>query len=142
VCQDESVEICFPLEWIVEGVPISQQAQNKEPWKQAVRAAVKDLLPQNHFLTEAPLHVTIFYFPDADMEGDLDNIVKPILDALIGIVYVDDSQIDRLLVQRFEPGRLQAFEAPTASLAEAAVREGPRVYIRLDAPIRQENRRG
>ena len=35
------------------------------------------------------------------MTGDLDNRVKPILDALSGPVYIDDRQVDRLVVQRF-----------------------------------------
>jgi hypothetical protein len=37
-----------------------------------------------------------------EMEGDLDNIVKPILDALERHIYMDDSQIHRIVVQKFE----------------------------------------
>ncbi len=50
---------------------------------------------------------------------DLDNLAKALCDALIGFVYVDDSQISRLLVERL-PGerdqiRVRAIKAPTAS---------------------------
>ena len=68
------------------------------------------------------------------MEGDLDNIVKPILDALSGLIYVDDAQVERILVQKFEPGRIATFSEPSAKLAEAVAKSGPRLYIKVDAP--------
>lgn len=42
--------------------------------------------------------------------GDIDNILKGILDALQGVAYHDDKQVNRLLVERREPqkhGKLQ-----------------------------------
>lgn len=38
------------------------------------------------------MSVTIFYFPDGKMDGDIDNIIKPILDAMSAHIYIDDSQ--------------------------------------------------
>jgi hypothetical protein len=69
------------------------------------------------------------------MEGDLDNILKPILDALCNLVYIDDHQVERLLVQKFEPGRLLSLFSPSPTLAEALEREGPMVYIRIDDDV-------
>ncbi len=40
------------------------------------------------------------------MQGDVDNIVKPILDALSKHIYNDDGQVERIWVQKFEPGRI------------------------------------
>jgi Holliday junction resolvase RusA-like endonuclease len=80
-----SVEIAFPLEFIVSGTPVSLQAKRGESrtaWKDRVRHASSSSLPEGHFATDAPISVTLFYFPAAEMEGDIDNIVKPILDAL------------------------------------------------------------
>jgi len=100
-----SVEIEFPLEFVVEGTPVSHQAKERrsiEQWKSRVIEASRPVLPQGHFATEAPLAITLFYFPADPMEGDLDNIVKPILDALERHIYINDKQIHRILVQKFE----------------------------------------
>jgi len=66
------------------------------------------------------------------MTGDVDNIVKAILDALVGVVYLDDSQIERVWVQKFESGRPFLFRDPTEVLAEALERDRPIVYVRID----------
>jgi crossover junction endodeoxyribonuclease RusA len=78
------------------------------------------------------VHVTIFYFPASRMEGDVDNIVKPILDALDKIVYMSDRQVERVWVQKFEPGRPFSISNPTLCLAEALERERPVIYVRID----------
>lgn len=51
------------------------------------------------------LRVSVTAFPPDRRKRDLDNILKSLLDALGHIgAYGDDSQIDRLLVQRAELG--------------------------------------
>jgi hypothetical protein len=50
-----SVEISFPLEFIVRGAPVSLQAtrpKSKEAWKQRVKQASYEALPEGHFSTE------------------------------------------------------------------------------------------
>ena len=56
------------------------------------------------FIDERPVAETIYYFPDTPMRGDVDNIVKPILDGMKSAVYPDDKVVERVLVQKFEPG--------------------------------------
>jgi crossover junction endodeoxyribonuclease RusA len=63
--------------------------------------------------------------------SDIDNIVKPILDALGKHIYVDDSQVERVVVQKFEPGNVFPFTAPTITLEEALNRPKPLLYVRL-----------
>lgn len=46
--------------------------------------------------------VTIDAHPPDRRKRDLDNLLKSILDALAGHCYADDSQIDRIVVQRRE----------------------------------------
>ena len=65
------------------------------------------------------------------MQGDVDNIVKMTLDALSKYIYVDDSQVTRVLVQKFEPGKVFSFKAPSAVLLEALNGDKPLLYIRL-----------
>ena len=129
-----SIEIEFPVEVVLHGVPVSLQAsaQSRERWKERIRSATRAKLPEGWFAAEAPIKVTIFYFPDAPMQGDIDNIVKPILDSLSRFVYVDDVQVERVWVQKFEPGRLFTFRGPSPHLAAAIDTEGPRVYLHVD----------
>jgi hypothetical protein len=47
-----------------------------------------------------PLYVRIIWFQRERTPGDIDNIAKRILDALKGIVFRDDEEIDRCLTQR------------------------------------------
>ncbi len=65
------------------------------------------------------------------MIGDIDNIVKPILDAMTPVIYLDDAQVERVVVQKFEPERIFSFLAPSAALKEALDAEGAAVYIRI-----------
>lgn len=66
------------------------------------------------------------------MEGDVDNIVKPIMDALIGIAYPDDRVVERVLVQKFEPDVDWSFEEPSEMLSAALDTDAPVVYVRVD----------
>ncbi|WP_242500728.1 RusA family crossover junction endodeoxyribonuclease [Tropicimonas sp. IMCC6043] len=53
---------------------------------------------------ENAVTVVIYYFPVEDAQGDLDNITKLILDALVPHVLMDDSQVESIIVRRFKPG--------------------------------------
>ena len=75
--------------------------------------------------------ITLFYFPDSEMQGDVDNIVKPILDALCKHVYQDDRQIERIWVQKFEPEAGFRFSNPSAVLSQAIAGEKPLLFVRV-----------
>ncbi|PZP46517.1 MAG: RusA family crossover junction endodeoxyribonuclease [Azospirillum brasilense] len=129
-----SVEIEFPVEFIVQGTPVSLQAKRaeaREAWKVRVKEASYGSLPEGHFSTDGPISVTLFYFPAGKMQGDVDNIVKPVLDALCRHIYSDDHQVERVWVQKFEPGRLFEFRQPSQVLSEALSGQKPLLYIRL-----------
>ena len=109
------MELSFPIEFLVHGTPVSLQATNpasKVGWKNRVKAASVAVIPQPHFASESRISVTLFYLPEAPMEGDIDNIVKLILDALSRHVYIDGGQVERVLVQKFEPGNVFNFLQP------------------------------
>ena len=134
-----SVEIKFPFEFVVEGTPVSYQfpkTESKTEWKAKMVRASRDVLPEGHFATGDRLAVTLYYFPPAPMQGDIDNIVKPILDAMSKHIYLDDHQVERLLIQKFEPDHLFIFSSPSPTLADALRRAKPALYIRLsDNPV-------
>lgn len=94
--------------------------------------AARKQLDEGHFASTDPIAITIFYFTESRMIGDIDNIAKPIFDALCRLIYLDDQQVERLVIQKFEQGRSIPNFDPTRALLE--VLEGPRqvVYIRVD----------
>jgi crossover junction endodeoxyribonuclease RusA len=129
-----SVEIEFPIEFIVEGTAVSHAAKRPEAieqWKQRVRDASRTALPEGHFAAEGAISVVLFYFPAAEMQGDVDNIVQPILNALKRYIYIDDHQVERVVVQKFEPGRVFEFNAPSRILQDALNRPKPILYVMI-----------
>lgn len=128
------VEPTFPIEFLVEGTPVSMQAarpESRAEWKERVKTASRSVLPEGHWATWERIAATLFYFPAAPMQGDLDNIIKLVLDALVGHIYMDDYQIERIVVQKFEPRHVFAFASPSTTLAEAISRPKPILYVRL-----------
>jgi Holliday junction resolvase RusA-like endonuclease len=127
-----TTEISFPVEFHIAGTPISLQAsaRSRQLWRERVRIAAKAALPDHPWLTDARIAVTIFYFPEHEPQVDLDNLAKPILDALQTLFYRDDRQVDRLLVQWFDA---ESRIGDAGDQLAAAVENGrPTVYIRVD----------
>ena len=77
------------------------------------------------FIDHRPLAATIFYFPPTEMDGDVDNIVKLILDGMITVIYPNDRLLERVIVQKFEPGVVSIFNSLTSTFAEAIERTAP-----------------
>jgi Holliday junction resolvase RusA-like endonuclease len=131
-------EALFPLEVVLPGTPVTLQSKNaprREAWKARVAEAARDRQRETYevgFLDDRALAVTIYYFPSAPMDGDLDNIVKLILDGLCGHAFLDDRAIERIIVQKFEPEAGWEFLSITDQLASALDTEAPVVYIRVD----------
>ena len=89
----------IPLEFVVEGPPVSQQARNRELrriWRQRVRRAARRRWPMEDPPSVGPVMFTIIHFYDNRML-DVDNLPKPILDALKGLVFQDDAQVTDLI---------------------------------------------
>ena len=117
-------ETLYPLEIFIERVPVSLQASGKSlrRWIGEVAEAARERQRGTYelgFLDNRPLAATIFYFPNAPMEGDIDNIIKPIMDGLNGVAYLDDKVVERVIVQKFEPEAGWEISAPSDQLAAA-----------------------
>jgi crossover junction endodeoxyribonuclease RusA len=128
------LKIVFPIEFVVDGTPVSSQVKRKDTrdeWKERVKAASRTTLPDGHWASRDRIAVTLFYFPAEPMQGDVDNIVKFVLDALCKYIYIDDSQVERVLVQKFEPGNVFSFSSPSIGLETALSRTKPVLYVRL-----------
>lgn len=98
----------LPFEFVVIGKPVSHQAKERKrvnAWKQQVReTALYNWNQENPVGGYVQVIITHYY--DADPTGDEsavpdnDNIVKPIRDALNGLIYVDDYQITDFISRR------------------------------------------
>lgn len=128
----------YPLEIVVEGTPVSLQSKspaNRDAWKSRVKDAARERQRETcelGWLDHRALAVTIYYFSSAPMMGDLDNIVKPILDAMINVAYLDDNVVERIVVQKFESEGGWEFFAPSDRLALTLDIKPPVIYIRVD----------
>ena len=127
----------FPLEFFIAATPrsLGASSQSKERWKAQVGEIARkrrDETTEFSWLDQRPLALSVYYFPAAPMEGDVDNIVKPIMDALIGVAYPDDRLVERVLVQKFEPDIDWSFEEPSEMLLAALDTGTPVVYVRVD----------
>lgn len=85
----------LPLEFTIKGPPVSVQTRNRQrlqSWKQKVGAAAIAALPGGTVPFQGQVALVITYYYDGE-SPDVDNIIKPIHDALKGIVFVDDTQV-------------------------------------------------
>ncbi len=85
----------IPIEFTFEGPPLSLQSKNgtrKRAYKQTIENAARLVLPADFTLLSKNLEIKITYYYEDDAP-DVDNIIKPIQDALIGVIYLDDQQI-------------------------------------------------
>ncbi|MBN3946005.1 MAG: RusA family crossover junction endodeoxyribonuclease [Nostoc sp. NMS7] len=128
------------FEFIVDGPPVSQQARKRgkgnrlEDWKKTVlQEAEKYWSSEQKTATELVM-LQITYFYDSD-KMDVDNIVKPIQDAIKGLAYVDDNQVSDLLVRKRNLSSNFRIENMTSTLAEGFARGNEFLYIVvIDAP--------
>lgn len=83
------------FEFILDGPPVSQQTRRRErlhAWRLVVRAEAEKRWPTGRLPFLGPVKVSITYFYD-EVGVDVDNIIKPIMDAVIGLAYLDDDQV-------------------------------------------------
>ena len=121
------------FEFLIERRPLSLQAKNREnlqQWKIFVtnEAAKSWHLP---LISEKYLHISIVYLCD-DSPPDVDNIVKPILDALVGLIYKDDELVaDVESHRRYLSDGIDATNLP--SLLQQGVLKGEEcVYVKIE----------
>lgn len=126
----------LPWDFKVLGVPASQQASSRRRtlWKADVAAAARAAWPAGDppLTDKLQIHVTCYH--DNAPPLDADNMLKPIQDALIGIVYEDDRQIlDTHGALRDVNGRYWV-RGMSVALGEGFNSDGPFVHVKIDVP--------
>lgn len=125
------------FEFIVDGPPVSQQTRRRErlkEWKTVVRQEAEKYWTSEQRTAIGLTKLQITYFFDA-VEMDADNIIKPILDAIIGLAYVDDIQVTDILARKRDLSGNFKVEDMTPILAEGFDRGNEFLHIVVvDAP--------
>lgn len=123
----------FPISFSVKGTPVSLKARgySRKQWVEMVKTAAKNAIPRGWEPYSQNLSVTIYDFPSDPPQGDIDNIIKRIQDAMNGIVYDDDKRVSRVVAQRFLPEEYEEISELPEMMAEALVNDPPFVYISI-----------
>lgn len=126
----------LPWDFIILGVPVSAQASGatRRRWRDQVAQAAKvawgaGIPPAGD---KVQIHVTCYH--DSAPPLDVDNMLKPIQDALCGVVYHDDSQLTDThghLRDINDPYRVKGM---TSAQADGFVSDGPFVHVRIEEP--------
>lgn len=135
------MSVVLPWDCAVPGVPASLQSSTRKraDWRARVAAAAVARWPVEEPALEIPLALTMAFLHTGE-PLDVDNMLKPTLDALKGIAYDDDARLDQVvglrhdLSQGFRVTRL----SPVLARALVDLGGGPFVYLQLSAPTHLE----
>lgn len=122
------------FDFLIPRRPLSYQArsiQNKNAWRDFIfgRALQKWTGPP---ITEHGLRFTLVYLCEGD-PPDINNIIKPVQDALIGLVYSDDNLIVDIQGHlRMTDDLIEVTGLPVL-LQEAVLSGVDCLYVRIDA---------
>src|SRR5262249_36313104 len=125
---------------VVDGPPVSQQARRRErvrQWGQEVRRAAEQYWSAEELPITGSIMITITYFYDG-VAMDVDNLPKPILDALKGLVYLDDEQVTDVLCRKRNLNSNLRIENPSSVFAEGLSRGNEFLYIIVEEAPNQE----
>jgi crossover junction endodeoxyribonuclease RusA len=126
----------IPFAFIVTGKPVSLQTNNRaklQEWKAKVGEAAAVAMPIETPATSEAVQVIITHYCIIQI-SDLDNIIKPIVDAMKILVYVDDRQVTDLTVKRRKLKEFADITAISPLLAEALAAGQEFIYVKIDQP--------
>jgi len=121
------------FEFLIPKRPVSLQTRQRsklQDWQAFVRAEASKTWVGTPY--SGNVHLTLIYLYDTD-PVDTDNIIKPIQDALIGLVYEDDSLVTD--VESHRRSLSDSFDvALCPSLLLRGIRSGSEcVYVRINS---------
>ena len=127
----------LPFEFVIPQRPVSQQARRQSrlrEWKEFVARHARVAMSGPQTLATEPVAMRLLYLYD-EAALDVDNILKPIQDALVGILITDDFVITDVEIRRRWRGTTFTLNAVTPVLAAGLALGREFVYVILsDAP--------
>ncbi len=131
----------LPFEFVVYRSPVSQQARRRElvrQWTQEVHNAAAALWRQQQPVDGAVAVMITHLFDRAEL--DVDNMPKPILDALKGLVYSDDAAVTDLICRKRNLKDDPQISNASPILRQSLNRNVEFVHVFIDdAPIPEAN---
>jgi Holliday junction resolvase RusA-like endonuclease len=126
-----------PFEFVIPQRPVSQQARRQarvREWKEFVAHHARLAMREPRALAIDPIAISVLYVYD-EAALDVDNVLKPIQDALIGVLLDDDSIVTDVEICRRWRGTTFTIGMVTPVLASGLELGGEFVYVLLkDAP--------
>jgi crossover junction endodeoxyribonuclease RusA len=110
------------FEFIVEGPAISIRAKKShtkryQKWIRTVKTAAQKYWLNSMSPSDSLaiiVHIKNYY---TLAPPDVDNIIKPILDALNKVVYLDDQQVYKVISEKFDLSNIERIQNPSPLLA-------------------------
>jgi crossover junction endodeoxyribonuclease RusA len=126
----------LPWDFAVIGTPVSHQASSasRARWKAAVAAAAQAAWPADTQPLDGKLQIRVTCFHDSAPPLDVDNMLKPIQDALIGIVYADDKQLTDTHGALRDMNAQFWLRGMTPALAAGFIADAPFVHVEVSGP--------
>ena len=129
----------LPFDFVIIGKPVPHRAKDKQAlkaWREHVRATAQHCWGKRAPLADK-LSVKITHFYDAppgNLGQDLDSerIIKPVLDALNGVIYEDDYQIADLDSRRRNLNGSFRVKGMSPALADGFCKGEEFLYVRVD----------
>ena len=129
----------IPFEFVIDGPPVSQQTRRRSlvrEWRQEVQSVAEQNWDADPPLVgEVTVSIT-YFFEGASL--DVDNMPKPILDALKGLVYSDDSQVTDLLCRKRDLNGDLQIQDPSLVLLATLRRSEQFLHIMVARAMSQE----
>jgi hypothetical protein len=124
------------LEFVVMGTPVSLSGSTeaKRFWQQRVTRAAEEARKDWVLSPFDGLVLRVAYFYVYAPAADLDNIVKPLQDALKGVAFVDDIQVVDLIASMRRKG-VNDRVPMTALLANAFDGGSDFIYVAVDRTV-------
>jgi crossover junction endodeoxyribonuclease RusA len=130
------------LEFTILGPPVSHQSRNRRnlaAWRAKVRAAAAKVWGARSPVG-VPLKITVTYYHEGDgVRIDNDNWIKPIQDALNGLVYEDDRLITDTSLRKTSIDGSFRIRRQTLVLLEAFSRGEEFLHILVEQAPSHEN---
>jgi Holliday junction resolvase RusA-like endonuclease len=127
----------LPFEFVIPRRPVSQQARRQNrlrEWKDFVAAHARLAINEPRELASGPVALRLLYLYD-EAALDVDNILKPIQDALVGVLLEDDSVITDVEIRRRWRQTTFTLNVVSSVLATGLALGREFVYVALsDAP--------
>lgn len=131
----------IPFEFIVNGPPVSLQTKRRaslQRWKATVRQEAERYWPVGDTPTRDMVRIIVTYYYVGE-SLDVDNMIKPIQDALRGLVYDDDHIVTDCLGRKRDLDGSFRIKGMSTVLAEGFCRGREFLHVRVEeAPDHRE----